>query len=116
MSTDFKSLYSLPQRKEESRRVRERYSDRIPVICQKHLKSKIGDIDKIKYLVPNVLNVGQFIYTIRNRLKLKAEEGLFLFVNGTIPATTESMISIFNNHKDEDGFLYVSFAAENRFG
>ena len=56
----FKSLYSESQRKAESDRVIRRYPDRLPVICQKHKKSKmVQDIDKTKYLVPSDLSVAQ---------------------------------------------------------
>ena len=36
---------------------RQKYSDRIPVICEKNDKSDIDTIDKKKYLVPNDLTV-----------------------------------------------------------
>ena len=37
------------QRKNEAERIRERYPDRIPVICEKSETSKLPDIDKTKY-------------------------------------------------------------------
>jgi GABA(A) receptor-associated protein len=46
-------------------RIRAKYPDRIPVICEKALKSNLEDIDKKKYLVPSDLTVGQFVYVIR---------------------------------------------------
>ncbi len=58
----------------------------------------------------------QFIFTIRNRLKLSAEDGLFLHVNGNIPAITENMTKIYNSYKDEDGFLYLNYSKESTFG
>jgi hypothetical protein len=36
---------------------RQKYNDRIPVICEKNDKSDIDTIDKKKYLVPNDLTV-----------------------------------------------------------
>ena len=38
----------LDQRKNEADRIRERYPDRIPVICEKSRSSKLPDIDKTK--------------------------------------------------------------------
>ena len=39
----------IEQRKNEAERIRERYPDRIPVICEKSETSKLPDIDKTKY-------------------------------------------------------------------
>ena len=39
----------IEQRKNEAERIRERYPDRIPVICEKSETSKLPDIDKNKY-------------------------------------------------------------------
>ena len=59
----------------ESERIRNKYPDRIPVICEKTEKANIDDIDKKKYLVPADLTAGQFVYVIRKRLKLPPEQG-----------------------------------------
>lgn len=42
------------QRKSEADRIRQKYPDRIPVICEKADKTDIPTIDKKKYLVPSV--------------------------------------------------------------
>ena len=38
----------LEQRKQESDKIREKYPDRIPVICEKSSTSKLPNIDKTK--------------------------------------------------------------------
>lgn len=63
--TKFKLEHSIDQRKAESSRIRAKYADRIPVICERSDKSKVQDIDKKKYLVPADLTVSQFMYVIR---------------------------------------------------
>ena len=62
------------KRKSEAQRIRAKYMDRIPVICEKSDGSDIADIDKKKYLVPSDLTVGQFVYVIRKRIKLAPEK------------------------------------------
>jgi hypothetical protein len=49
----------LEKRKSEAERIRAKYPDRVPVICEKADRSDIPDIDKKKYLVPADLTVGQ---------------------------------------------------------
>ena len=87
MSYKYKESRTLDSRKMEAERILKKYPDRIPVICEKHAQSDVPDIDKTKYLVPMDLNVGQFIYVVRKRLKLAPEKALFLFVDGMLPPT-----------------------------
>ena len=96
-----------------------------------------------RYLVPADLTVGQFVYVIRKRIKLSPEKAIFIFVNNVLPPTGAAslacqcravaspaasqsetwpvfaaalMSSIYEDHKDEDGFLYVTYSGENTFG
>lgn len=112
----FKQEHSLDKRKAEAARIKEKYPDRIPVIVEKSDKSDIPDIDKKKYLVPSDLTVGQFVYVIRKRIKLSPEKAIFIFVKNILPPTAALMSSIYEDHKDEDGFLYITYSGENTFG
>ena len=81
----------------------------LQVICEKVEKSDIATIDKKKYLVPADLTVGQFVYVIRKRIKLSPEKAIFIFVDEVLPPTAALMSSIYEEHKDEDGFLYITY-------
>lgn len=104
------------QRVRECNRLMNKYTDRIPVIVTKAKNSKIQDIDKNKFLVPSDQTIGQMVYVIRNRIKLSQEKALFVFVNNVLPPTGEMLSEVYKNHKDPDGFLYVTYACENVFG
>merc|ERR1719235_838375 len=112
----FKDEHTLEKRKAEAARIRDKYPDRIPVICEKAKGSDIPDIDKKKYLVPADLTVGQFVYVVRKRIKLSAEKAIYIFVNNVLPPTAAFMSALYEEQKDEDGFLYVSYSGENYFG
>ncbi|KAI9139238.1 microtubial binding protein [Paraphysoderma sedebokerense] len=138
MRSKFKDEHPFEKRKAEAERIRQKYPDRIPVICEKVEKSDIATIDKKKYLVPADLTVGQFVYVIRKRIKLSPEKALFIFVNngilyyfiaslrftiinvsielGTLPPSAALMSLIYEQYKDEDGFLYITYSGENTFG
>ncbi|KAB8342773.1 hypothetical protein FH972_022371 [Carpinus fangiana] len=115
MRSKFKDEHPFEKRKAEAERIRQKYSDRIPVICEKVEKSDIATIDKKKYLVPADLTVGQFVYVIRKRIKLSPEKAIFIFVDEVLPPTAALMSSIYEEHKDEDGFLYITWRW-TRFG
>lgn len=88
-------FYFLEKRKAEADRIRQKYPDRIPVICEKVEKSDIPTIDKKKYLVPADLTVGQFVYVIRKRIKLNPEKAIFIFVNEILPPAAGIKIILF---------------------
>ncbi|CAI9288783.1 unnamed protein product [Lactuca saligna] len=112
----FKQEHDLEKRRAEAARIREKYPDRIPVIVEKGERSDVPNIDKKKYLVPADLTVGQFVYVIRKRIKLSAEKAIFIFVDNALPPTGAIMSAIYEEKKDDDGFLYVTYSGENTFG
>eukprot|EP00531_Pseudo-nitzschia_arenysensis_P019883 CAMPEP_0116116094 /NCGR_PEP_ID=MMETSP0329-20121206/854_1 /TAXON_ID=697910 /ORGANISM="Pseudo-nitzschia arenysensis, Strain B593" /LENGTH=133 /DNA_ID=CAMNT_0003609565 /DNA_START=255 /DNA_END=656 /DNA_ORIENTATION=- len=116
MSKPFKEEHPLEKRKSEAERIRAKYPDRVPVICEKADRSDIPDIDKKKYLVPADLTVGQFHYVIRKRIKLAPEKALFLFCSNSIPPNAALMSTVYEEQKDEDGFLYIQYSGESTFG
>ncbi|KAG8637017.1 autophagy-related protein 8C-like isoform X1 [Manihot esculenta] len=118
MSICFFFLFNdIPERRQaESARIREKYPDRIPVIVERAERSDIPDIDKKKYLVPSDLTVGQFVYVVRKRIKLSAEKAIFIFVKNVLPPTAAMMSAIYEENKDDDGFLYMTYSGENTFG
>lgn len=71
------------------------------------------DYRQKKYLVPADLTVGQFVYVIRKRIKLSPEKAIFIFVDEVLPPTAALMSSIYEEHKDEDGFLYITYVSSD---
>ncbi|KAJ2743694.1 ubiquitin-like protein atg8 [Coemansia sp. BCRC 34301] len=116
MKSKFQLEHAFEKRRAEAERIRQKYPDRIPVICEKVEKSDITTIDKKKYLVPSDLTVGQFVYVIRKRIKLSPEKAIFIFVNEVLPPTAALMSAVYEEHQDPDGFLYITYSGENTFG
>ena len=53
----------------------------------------------------------------RSRLKLEPSQTVYLAIAGkNILNLSLTMIEIHSKYKDEDGFLYVSYASEEMFG
>merc|ERR1711970_100031 len=112
----YKQDHPMDKRSAEAARIREKYPDRIPVICEKEPRSDIAPVDKRKYLIPIDLTVGQFVYVIRKRISIPPEKAIFIFVNNTLPPTAALMSTVYEQHKDEDGFMYMMYSGENTFG
>ena len=124
-NASFKQAHSLQDRLDQFHKVTEAHPNKIPVIVERAPQSgtrrrspttSLPEIDKNKYLVPGDLTVAQFLCLIRKRIKLANDQALFIYVNGTLPATSAMFSSIYADHKDEDGFLYVVYTGESSFG
>ena len=108
---------SIEQRLKESSDILKKYPERICVYLEKdEMCDNIPNIDKNKYLVPNNISIGQFMYVIRKRIAIKSEQAIFLFANNNIISGTTSILDIYNKHKSDDGFLYIIYSGENCFG
>ena len=115
---DFRKNSTLEKRKDESTRVRAKYPDRIPMICESAKNTAEPIIlDRNKYLVPGDVTVGQFLIILRKRIKITPDKAIFLFTEqATLPPTSELISNIYKTHKNEDGFLYILVATETTFG
>jgi len=100
----------------ESKRMREKYPERYPIIVTKGNGSSLPNIDKHKFLVPNDLTMGQFVTVIRKRIKLQNNETIFIFINNVLPPLTAPLSIIYEEHKKDDGFLYITYNGESTFG
>jgi len=112
----FKEEYSLEDRQNESIKIMQKYPSRIPIIVEKNDKCNFQDIDKRKYLVPKDLNMNQFTFIIRNRIKLDSSQAIFLMINNTICPSNTNIGEVYDEYHNEDGFLYIIYSSENTFG
>ena len=59
--------FSFDQRQKESKKIIDKYPDKIPIIVQKNKNCTLNDIDKHKFLVPTDMTIGQFLYVLRKK-------------------------------------------------
>jgi len=117
MMVEFKNRHSFENRLNESQSIMCKYPNRIPIICEKNKDCKITmSLSKVKYLIPFTMLVGEFILYIRRTININKEQGIYLFINGNIPCTSDNFFNLYHNYKDNDGFLYIIYTYENTFG
>ncbi|OII72673.1 hypothetical protein cand_012010 [Cryptosporidium andersoni] len=117
------------KRAAEALSIRAKYPNRIPVICERSIRSDLPDIDKKKFLVPMNMLVGEFKYIIHKhitqstgttdnntKLPISNEKTIYLFVNNTVPKAGALMQEVYEQYVSDDGFLYVEYSAENTLG
>lgn len=115
--SSFKKKHSFTERLRQATTVKQKYPDKLPIICENQNPEK-RDIDyKIKYLVPKDFTVGNLIYSIRKNIVVSQEKSIFIFIdNNVIPRSTDRIIDIYNEYRDDDMFLYIVYCHENTFG
>ncbi|CAN6845076.1 unnamed protein product [Brassica oleracea] len=86
-SSSLKLDNDLEKRQAESLRIMEKYPDRIHVIVDKAEKFEIPNIDK-----------------------KNSEKSIFIYVDNVLPPTGEILSSVYEEEKDEDGFLYITYS------
>lgn len=116
MEYEFKKKNDYNKRLAESTNIKNKYPDRIPIIVEKYKNSKLPSIDKCKYLVPKDMNLGQFVYIIRKRIKIESNQAMFVTVNSVLESPNKLISDIYDTQKEDDGFLYIVYTCENTFG
>ncbi|OAY77974.1 Autophagy-related protein 8i, partial [Ananas comosus] len=86
------------------------------VVVERFSRTNLPEIEKRKFLVPHDMFVGQFIHILRSRMHLPSGKALFIFIQDTLPQTASIMDSMYQQYKDEDGFLYMCYSSEKTFG
>jgi GABA(A) receptor-associated protein len=109
---NFKSEVSLEKRKFQTHEIIKRHPDRLPVFVYK----KGDTATKNKYLVPRDITVAQFMYILRKNINITSDKGIFIFVDNVLPPNSSLMSTLYMQHADEDGYLYITYAQESVFG
>ena len=105
------------ERVKKSQIILEKYPDRVPLIILPSKNDRDSyPIDKTKYITPRDLTLLQLQHIIRRRIHFPAEKALFMFINNKIYPITSVIGTVYDNNKDSDGFLYITYCQENTFG
>ena len=118
MVLSYKKEFSFDQRKKETSKIKKDYPDRLPIICEKsNTQVNAPNILKCKYLVPNDMTMGQFIFSIRPQISITKDQAIFILVDERISPSSSSMMNqLYQDYCHADGYLYITYMIENTFG
>ncbi|KAL8514776.1 hypothetical protein ACS0TY_013745 [Phlomoides rotata] len=108
----FKEQMSFESRQASAAWVLENHPDRLPVVLENVWGSQLPDHDQKTFLVPAVYTVGQFAHRIRETKlhHLAADKPIYMFVKNIPLPTAASISALYEEHKDADGILYMSYS------
>ena len=107
---------TLEYRKSYAANLLSKFADRVPIIIMRRSGDTIPLIKKQKYLVPREYRMANIILIIRTGLQLDPGQAIFVFVNNVLVPNSQDVGSTYNDHKDNDGFLYITYCSESTFG
>ena len=113
---------SLQKRQRRAQEIRSKYPNRYPIMVDR-LNGDDPKLDRHKFLVPSEFNVGQLIYVVRTRMKIRPEIALYFFsydpfTKQTTGSLTPSMdvSQLFIENCSNDHYLYIGYTSETAFG
>jgi len=90
-----------------------KYPDKIPILVH----AKNIEISKKKFLVSNDCTLGYFNVHLRRYTKIRAEEGMVIFIDNTLPKMTDTVGMLYSQYaNEEDHYLHIVLTKENVFG
>ena len=113
----FKMQFNLEERKMDFANIMKNCSNKIPVIIEKEPTSKIKEIVKTKFLLPQNLKLSELIRFIRNKLDITYTTAIYLIAAYKFAITGSELLSeIYQKYKDKDNFLYIRYSEQLTFG
>ena len=114
------------------------------MIVERYKKEReLPILDKVKFLVPQEFTVSNFCVVVRSKLVIRPSQSLHFIVGNkagmfthkpihstyalkpmqklaqptfSVPSMDMAVAELYNHYKDEDGFLYITYASTEMFG
>lgn len=106
--------YPLGKRKKMFSIAQEKHPNKILVVCECDLN--INDETIYRFALTGDMKFAEFFMNIRKRISVNKIEGLYGLCNNKLICGSQILSKIYNENKNEDGFLYILICKENTFG
>ncbi|XP_055683959.1 microtubule-associated proteins 1A/1B light chain 3A-like [Lutzomyia longipalpis] len=98
--------------------LRYKFPTKVPVILERYRYERdLPDVGQRKYVIPQEMSMSQFHQMVRQRMNLSPSKALFFLVNNrTMVSLGKSLLEVYDEFQDADGFLYITYASQDVFG
>jgi GABA(A) receptor-associated protein len=112
---------SFEDRKKRSNSLLLKYKDKFPVILEKSSRDKyLPNIDKSKLLVSQEMTIATVLQLLKKNLQINENTAIYIMIadkdKQVMLSGSQSISYLYDNYKNEDGFLYLEYCTENVFG
>lgn len=103
---------------QEVEAIRHRFPNKVPLYVERYVREReVPVLGRNKFLVPQELTMSQFLYIIRTKMKLRESQALYLLVNDKVLAShSMTMAQAYEQFRHKDGYLHITYAAQQVFG
>ncbi|XP_050140113.1 uncharacterized protein LOC126616153 isoform X1 [Malus sylvestris] len=119
-STSYKEAMSFLEEYNEyainAWKLRDSQPDLVPVSVEKLAGSNIPGLEMTKYHVRRDVPLKKFVNYIRNLVRIRAGQPMFVYFNNTEPHSGALMSEIDDANKGEDGFLHMTYSGGEEKG
>ena len=105
----------LESRKKQAQQLIQKNNGRIPMLVQSN-KSISFSLQKSKFLANRSMNVREFLLKVRKRSNVAEDKGIFFYCNNKLLTPQLKLGDIYDQYKDEDGFLYLTLSEMSTMG
>lgn len=97
--------------------LRKKYPNRIPILVNFDKRINLVEPTRTKFLVPEDISLGQFLYILKKSCTLDAKEAIYIFINKKIIESSRILLDVYEKERNkEDNTLYLDVMVENTFG
>lgn len=111
----YQTQHTLEERCAESARLRERHAGMVPVVCEVAGAGRKGG-RVCQTMVPATATTAQLCDALRAAAELDATTPVSLLMGDGMPSSNALVGELYEHCKDADGFLYVKYSVEQKFG
>mmetsp|Transcript_1268 Transcript_1268/g.2017 ORF Transcript_1268/g.2017 Transcript_1268/m.2017 type:complete len:122 (+) Transcript_1268:3335-3700(+) len=111
----FKESVPFESRRAKSRKILEAHDTKYPLILLQSSSCRFK-LPVQKFIIDGTMTVASLLYTIRKYIWVAPNQGLYLYLNDTLPMLNSKISELYQRFADEDGFLYFVYSHQEDKG